>query len=374
MFQKTTALVFEGGQPCSDVTRQMLAVRYATCLDMIELLLALPEYYEQVILATNYDDLAAEAAALGATIYRTADDDFHFGRTLSTLVSENELERVLYLSGAGSPLMSRQEFIDIAKALDEHKEYLIVNNVQSADIVAWAPGNALDRIELPTMDNGLGYLLRHDGKLPRWLLPHSVGVHFDIDTPTDIQMARLIEAGGPRTQAAMAQLPWELDRFVWMREELTKKGRIPGLWMSGRVGGPVIQHINTYLLARLRVMSEERGMKSMGQEGMVHSFVASYIEAAGFEGFFRYLEKSVQVALIDTRPLFAHFKLQQSENDRFSSDLGYWQQIEEPWIRDFTKGAAEAKIPVILGGHTLILGGIWALVESLRGDRKTTAI
>ena len=370
---KTTALVFEGGQPEGGITQQMLSVRYATCLDTIELLLSLPDHYGEVVLATNYDDLASAALQMGAIIHRTADADFHFGQVLQQLVFERQAENVLYLSGAGSPLLTREEFIGIAEALAQNEQYLIVNNVQSADIVGWTPGAAISTIVPPQLDNALGYALRREAKLPRHLMPHSVGVHFDIDTPTDIQMARLIGLGGERMNAAMNALPWELDRYHWLRDELAKKDRIPGIWLSGRIGGPVIQHINSNIHARLRVVSEERGMKSMGTEGSVCSFVGSYIDSTGFDGFFRYLEQSVDLALIDTRPLFAHFKLQQTDNDRFSSDLGYWEHIEEAWIRDFTKAASEARIPIILGGHTLILGGIWALIESIRQERRESA-
>ena len=369
MMSKTTALVFEGGQPEGGVTHQLLSVRYATCLDTIELLLSLPDHYGEVVLATNYDDLAQAAQQMGAVIHRTDNADFHFGRELQQLVAARQADNVLYLSGAGSPLLTREEFISIAEGLAQNEEYLIVNNVQSADIVGWTPGAAISSIVPPQLDNALGYALRREAKLPRHLMPHSVGVHFDIDTPTDIQMARLVGLGGKRMQAAMEALPWELDRYYWLRDELTKKDRIPGIWLSGRIGGPVIQYINSSIHARLRIVSEERGMKSMGKEDAVFSFVGSYIDSTGFDGFFRYLEQSVDIALIDTRPLFAHFKLQQTDNDRFSSDLGYWQDIEEAWIREFTKAAGEAKIPIILGGHTLILGGIWALIESLRHER-----
>ena len=40
--------------------------------------------------------------------------------------------------------------------------------------------------------------------------------------------------------------------------------------------------------------------------------------------------------------------------------------MEEPFLRRFTRGAAEARVPVVLGGHSVVSGGLMALVEALR--------
>ena len=373
MSKLTTAIIFEGGQPACAVAQLMLTVRYATCLDMIEKLKSLPHLFERVILATNYPDLAKQAEDLGVIIYPTLTEDFDFGGTLKHIISSFNVEKALYISGAGSPVMTALEFASIATTLNESDDLVYVNNVQSADIVGWVPANRLLNIESEMRDdNSLGYILRRDGQLHRRLMPHSVGVHFDIDTPTDILMAKLLRLGGERTLAALDALPanWNLEPYERVQNILAQRDFVPGLWMSGRIGGPVIQQINTFILARLRVMSEERGMKSMGKEQQVNSFVGSFIAEAGISAFFKYLEQSVHVALIDTRPLFMHFKQAQTEHDRFMSDLGLWQEIEEEWIRDFTRAATECSIPVILGGHTLILGGIWALSEDIHHKRE----
>ena len=49
--------------------------------------------------------------------------------------------------------------------------------------------------------------------------------------------------------------------------------------------------------------------------------------------------------------------------DRFLSDLGNWTAISDPFLRDFTRLATEADIPVLLGGHSLMSGGLMALNE-----------
>ena len=369
---KTTAVVFEGGIIQGQVAEAMQPVRHAACLDTLELLIGLPQHYDRVILATNFEELAKRAISLGVEVIKTTDSaDFHLGQELHRICSTLTAKSVLYLSGAGSPLLSQEEFAYIANELAEAESLVITNNPQSSDIVGFTPLSALGEIELPAKDNSLGYLLRRDAGLPRQLLAHSVGVHFDIDTPTDILTLKLVGFAGERLRTAIDDITWDMAPYLRFKAAMTERinertAAVPRLWMSGRIGGPVIQHINTHLITRLRVLSEERGMQSMGQEGMVCSFLGSFLDDVGISAFFRYLERSSDAALIDTRPLFAHFRLTPDDNDRFSSDLLLWQDVDDPWIREFTKAAANAKIPVLLGGHTLILGGIWAMVEAFK--------
>jgi len=375
MLAKTTAIVFEGGVVEGAVTEAMQPVRRAACLDMLEILTGLPGYYDKVILATNFVDLEEEAKNLGVVVLRTTSDaTFDFGVEIKKIVAEVTTKSVLYLSGAGSPLLSREEFIGIAEDLAVAEALVITNNPQSSDVVGWTPAMAIMQLETITADNALGYLLRRDADLPRQLMEHSVGVHFDIDTPTDIMMLKLVDLGGRRLKQTLAEIDWDLSPYLALKQVLTERiserqGLVPRIWMSGRIGAPVITHINTHLIARLRIVSEERGMKSMGQEGMVCSFVGSFLDDLGTASFYRYLHRSSDAALIDTRPIFAHFRIQPSDNDRFASDLLLWREVEDPWVREFTKAASESTIPIILGGHTLILGGIWALVDAIRAER-----
>ncbi|GAI01183.1 unnamed protein product [marine sediment metagenome] len=53
-----------------------------------------------------------------------------------------------------------------------------------------------------------------------------------------------------------------------------------------------------------------------------------------------------------------------SANDRFYSDLLKPEKISDPFLREFTYEALNASIPIVLGGHSLVSGGLYALVES----------
>jgi hypothetical protein len=55
-----------------------------------------------------------------------------------------------------------------------------------------------------------------------------------------------------------------------------------------------------------------------------------------------------------------------SEIDRYAADLGLIDTIEEPFIREFTRAVIDAPIPIVTGGHALVSGGLWTLLESMQ--------
>jgi predicted alpha/beta hydrolase family esterase len=77
-------------------------------------------------------------------------------------------------------------------------------------------------------------------------------------------------------------------------------------------------------------------------------------------------------ALFDSRVLFAAKGLQPDAADRFASDLFWHEAVRDPWLREFTRAAAAAPIPIILGGHSVVSGGLHALVEIIQSRAATT--
>ena len=129
-----------------------------------------------------------------------------------------------------------------------------------------------------------------------------------------------------------------------------------------------MQHIGMYYRSRLRVISEERGMRAMGraERGEVHSLLAFLLEQLSPQGLIDYISSIADAAFIDTRIIFAHFRLQLSEGQRFASDLGWLDSIRQPFVEELTAAVFNAPIPIILGGHSLVAGSMWSLVDTLR--------
>ena len=52
--------------------------------------------------------------------------------------------------------------------------------------------------------------------------------------------------------------------------------------------------------------------------------------------------------------------------DRFASDLLNASAVTDPWLRTLTASAAAASAPILLGGHTLVNGGLRLLARRAR--------
>jgi len=368
---RRAAIIFEGGDPAqNELQETIIGLRHAITLDTVEKYRSAG--LDEVILATNFPALARAGERLGARVYDTRSAaPFHFGRTLQQVVRESEADSVIYLSGAALPLISQAEIRWILEALSRPTPTVVVNNLQSVDLVAWSPASNVERITPPENDNLLGWLLRETG-MERVLIPNSAGIHFDLDTPTDFLTLGLSGLGGPRTLAALKAVNWPLalDRLTTAANVLTTD--LPEVALIGRVGTPIVDHFNKNLRVRLRLFSEERGMKATGreEEGKVFSLIGDLVDELGPDRFFRHLERICDAAFFDTRVLFANRGRRVTEWDRFHSDLGMPERIQDPFVRAFTAAALAAKVPIVLGGHSTVSGGLWLLVDraiDLRG-------
>ena len=116
-----------------------------------------------------------------------------------------------------------------------------------------------------------------------------------------------------------------------------------------------------------RVYSEERGMRAAGrlEAGQVRSLLNDHLHAVGLPRFMADLCSMADAMLWDTRVLWAANGVWPSEEDRYAADLGLVDAISDPFIREFTQAVLNAPIPIVTGGHTLVSGGLWALLESM---------
>ncbi len=376
---KVAAVIFEGGatppllplgvpararDSDGSLVAQMSRVRAAVVLDNLEKLLA-NQHIEKVILATNLAGLAREARALGAVVdLQGPAEPYQFGRRLAKVIETHRLDAVLYLGGAAAPLLGQPEIDWVAEAVLTAPGRVVVNNPQSADLVGFYPASALGCVEPPDSDNVLGYLLRKAG-LERVLTPNTPRLNFDLDTPTDMLVLRRSTEVGPRSRQALDSLGWDTGRL----ERAMRVLRRPEAEIAivGRVGPSLAVLMNQHLSLRLRIFSEERGMKGMGRvaRGEVVSLLGFFLDEVGPERFFAYLAQVCQAAFFDTRVAFAHRGRKVSEGDRFYADLGCPERITDPMVRRFTEAALASPMPVVLGGHSLVSGGLRLLVEEL---------
>ncbi|MBS3983672.1 MAG: hypothetical protein KGZ41_07700 [Dethiobacter sp.] len=365
MQSKMDVVIFEGNQANSPVEELLVHARHAALQDNLAKILALPDV-NRVFLVTNRPELTVWSdERILPVLNKTAPADFHFGRELFSLVERYRLKAILCLGGAAVPLISQAELTDAVRLVLSKPGRYVTNNVQSADILAFNPATVLKEHPLPATDNALVLLLRYGAGFEQCLLPTTPGTQFDIDTPTDLLLLAASPFGGPALRAALSSLQLNTTPVKRLKEVL--RGQYPEVALIGRVGAPAIALLNQNFKVRLRVFSEERGMKSLGrlERNEVVSLLGYFLEEVGLERFFKYLERTVQAALIDTRVLFAHLKKPLSDADRFYSDLGFYEQVEDEFVREFTRAASQCAIPILLGGHSLVSGCLWVLVEEI---------
>lgn len=364
MSPEVSLVIFEGGPINSSLEEKMHQVRQGIVLDLINK--ARDAGFKRIILATSYPELGAKVEKLGVeVIFDEGDEEpFHFGGHLWALVQRYRLEKIVYMGGAAAPLVHSAELKYIREILEENERILVVNNFYSADIVGFAPGRLLGEIKLPSIDNTLALALSSDTGV-RWMaLQRSLGLNFDMDTPADLLIMSVHPDLGPYTKEAVKELHWDFTRYDAIKRLL---GDPQGeLVLYGRIGSNLFQYLDSHTRCRLRLFSEERGLKALGRDkrGEVISLLGRLAEELGFTGFFEFLGEIAQGAVLDSRVLFEHFHWELTPAERFASDLGELDLIPHMGLREFTAAALEAPIPILLGGHSLVTGGIWALIDA----------
>lgn len=367
-------VVFEGGRAAGYWEKRLQQVRRAAVQDLLARA-GQAQCFDPVVLVTDDAEWgqALQAEAPGLVVWRTGATPFHFGRCLKDVVASLGLERVLYMGGGAAPLASPALLARLAAAgaVPEGAApgRLVANNLYSADIVGFAPAlAALESIDLPAEDNILAWRLHQQAGLPVAPAPDSLALHLDIDTPAELAVLALAPQTGPCTRAALArwsELP--LARYRQLMAAFQDEWAEVSIW--GRVGSKTWGFLDRHTRCRLRVFSEERGMKALGRDasGQAVSFLGYLMDEIGPSAFFRRFGQASQALAVDTRVLFAHRRLVLPAEERFLSDLGLWQEIRTPWLRDFTRAATEAPLPVLLGGHSLVAGGLPVLAAVAEG-------
>jgi hypothetical protein len=360
MTRKPSLIVFSGGMRETPVERLVGAARDAAALDTIERACH-SGAFAQAILATDDADVAVRVPA-GVEV-DIESGEFDFGKRLRRIVADHRIERPLYIGGGSAPLLETGELGELAERLAGSDQIVVSNNFFSADLVGWTPGAALDALGLVPSDNRLPQLLHHGAGLPSWSMERTIASQFDIDTPTDLKILKLYGANGPRLRDYLAACDLDLSGC----ERAMASFLVPvTVLVAGRISSAVWQYLEREAVCRTRILSEERGMQADGRErsGQVRSMLGFLMEKTGVDGLLCALAELGDAVFLDSRVLCAHARVFPSRADRFLSDLGRWQEVTNPLLRELTRAARVAAVPVVLGGHSLVSGGIMALVQA----------
>jgi hypothetical protein len=300
---------------------------------------------------------------------------FNFGRRLAGVIERHSIRRAFYLGGGSAPLMDGGTLRAVADAIRHDDGLIVTNNIHSSDWAAFAPAEVAVRLadELRS-DNSLGWILSRMGGLDAREWPRSAATQFDLDTPTDLVIAGLHstpfslqgrragdEGIGPHLYAHIALLGWDDSHVRAAAQALMTPAK--HVILAGRVPQSTWTYLESHTMCWIRVFSEERGMRASGRlsGGLVRSLLADYLALVGLERFFGEMGELADAMFLDSRVILAARKSWPLPADRFNSDLRRPDEVADPFLRDFTAAALAAPIPIVLGGHSLVAGGLLAL-------------
>jgi hypothetical protein len=292
--------------------------------------------------------------------------EFRFGERLAELVESLALTHVLYMGAGAAPLVGPAEIERLAQTLLAGERLVVTNNLHSSDWAGFTPATAIVGYEERILrDNSLAWVLHREAGLAAEWWPASAVSRLDIDTPTDLLTLALHPECGPQLAARLLAQKLDTSRLASARKVLGQEGS--HVIVGGRVGSATWRALEERTMCWVRLIAEERGMVASGRQmrGEVHSLLGAYLDQVGMDGFFSTLASWADAIFLDNRVILAHRGLWPSAEDRFASDLGWLDGVGEAFLADFTRHAAAASIPVVLGGHSLVAGGLLALVETL---------
>lgn len=368
VFQRPVLIILHGGTGSGVAERMLATARVAAARGTAES--ALAAGFEAVIVATD-DPTAFEP--LPPHVLLDADgpgEAFDFDARLRGLVSRYGLQRPAVMGSGAVPLLGSEEFRFIVEQLDARDARFVTNNFFSADITAWTPGEAIEHVAAVARDNVLPRRLRDDAGLAPVILPRTTATQFDLDTPSDLAVLALTPGLQPGLAGAAAAATGTAERYRRFLPLLCD--RTAQVVVAGRVGAMTWQYLERETACRVRMFSEERGLATAEPGYRAHSVLGFLLEEVGIQRFFERIALLGDALVLDTRVIEAHLGLEPAREDRFQSDLLNDAAIEDDFLRRFTEGAANAPIPVLLGGHSLVAGGLMAIndVAWQENDRR----
>jgi hypothetical protein len=149
------------------------------------------------------------------------------------------------------------------------------------------------------------------------------------------------------------------------------------LLVAGRTSAASLRWLESRTRSRTRALIEERGLRTASAGVLLgrpnqrpsRSVLGMALDQRGPEALGRVAAELSDGAVIDSRVLLAHRlgadeRRWPSREDRFASDLLLVDQVADPWLRALTEAAAEAPVPVLLGGHSLVGPGLQYALRS----------
>jgi hypothetical protein len=298
-----------------------------------------------------------------------------FGEVLSKLAPARG--GLIVLSGGAVPLLNARDASRLVHTAASDKRRAVTNNRYSSDVCAVAQANSLR--DLPPLPS--------DNALPRWLeeragyvvteLGSRERLGVDLDTPLDVALAARAAIAPAWLKSVAADANLEIPRLDEVRALVSDPHR--ELLVFGRSSSKTLAWLERNVRCRVRFLAEERGMRASSplaiggpQLSTVQrkpvATLGMLLEERGPGAIGDVVSELADGAIVDSRVLLAHRlgadeAAWPSDEDRFASDLHRAADVHDPWLRALTESAAASRLPILLGGHSLVGPGIRLLLR-----------
>lgn len=362
-----TVLLFIGNEGPGQHEQWVAGGRLAAAQDALNLIHSLPNLGRIIVVTPNRQ--LAELYSHWPVIwdFDSPSTRFHFGQRLAGLLGESAADPFFYWGAGSLPLLPRDTLAEaLAEVAASPTPLAITNNPLSSD---WLIGNCPEAVRARPnrleRDNMLGPVLAFEAAVEVRGLPASAATRLDIDTPADLLLLSLHPHCGATLADYLRADPrgHETSRWPAAAQILSTPGN--RVTFIGRIASAAWAYVEKHTRAWTRVFSEERGMNASGRQsaGQVRSLVAAHLAHVGPDAFFDELSQMADLVFFDTRVALAHQQRWPSPADRYASDLGLPEEIEDEFLRELTRAAINAPMPVVLGGHGVVAGDLYGLVE-----------
>lgn len=352
----------------SPAEQWVAAGRTAAAADLIQRLSMIQDAGPIHVLAAEEID-RQRFASTSVILLEPLEKPFHFGQVLADFVEKAGCHSLAYFGGGSAPLLSLDQLAEYFDRIRRAGEPLaIVNNYHSTDWILVNQAQSLTSLadRLP-QDNPLGWVLDHEAAHQVEALPPTAGSRLDIDTPTDLLMLHIHPALGPSLRSFFNTQPVDKIQSV---KQISDVMRTPAstIALIGRSSSHLWQVLEQQLQIWIRVFVEERGMIASGRMARreVKSLVGQIVDEWGPEQFVQNLAEMADAVLWDSRVWMAQRGPWSSTSDRFASDLGWVDQIQDEQLRKLTHAVENAPVPILCGGHGVVSGGLLAVLESIQ--------
>ena len=316
-----------------------------------------------------------DAGAATASIVAGPPDDTPFGARLRRLVEAVPAGGVVVLGSGSIPLATdadRRAFVSVAAG---GSRVAMTNNRYSGDVLAVGTADVLRNLPDLVTDNALPRWLAERGGI-EVLERRSARLGVDVDAPLDL----VLLGTRARLRATIPPAASDVDLRPVRRALAGARSAAADpraeLLIFGRTSAGSLAWLERNAAARVRALVEERGLRSAAVASLAgtpagfavnrrppRSIFGALLDRQGPAALPSIVASVADAAFLDTRVLLAH-RLGADERgwpraeDRFASDLLLPEGIEDPWLRELTTAARDSRVPIVLGGHTLVGPGL----------------